>query len=288
MSIRLALIFLLICNISLGQNFKTYTYFQEDTISLDLDLFLPNTDSIIPLVIYVHGGGFKGGDRTAGHGLAKYLVNQNIACASISYTLYMKDKSFSCDGITSEKVKAMQIAASQLWHATDFLIEKSEEIKIDTTKIFLAGSSAGAETVLHGAFWDKEQMQLFDPVLSDEFSYAGIIAGAGAIMDLNLITKENVLPIMMFHGDADPLVPYGTAAHHYCPPNSPGWLMFFGSSSIAKHVAELGATCQLATFKEGKHSFAGAYFFQHQHHVGDFINKVLAGKQFIGFYEVGP
>ena len=286
MKARLIIIFLFISQISLSQDFKTFTYIQEDTISLDLDLFLPDAETKTPMVIYVHGGGFKGGERTAGHGLAKYLVRQNIACASISYTLYMQDKSFSCDGITSEKVKAMQIAASQLWHATDFLIKMSEEIKIDASKIFIAGSSAGAETVLHAAYWDRTQLQLFDPVLPDDFSYAGIIAGAGAIMDLNLITKDNVLPTMMFHGDADPLVPYGTAAHHFCPSNSTGWLMFFGSSSIAKHVADLGGICQMTSFLKGDHSFAGAYFFQQQYHVRDFIGKVLAGEEFVIFNEV--
>ncbi len=279
---------LLISNPTFSQDFKTYTYIQEDTLSLDLDLFLPETDSVVPLVIYVHGGGFSGGDRTAGHELARYLVGQEIACASISYTLYMKDKSFSCDGILSEKIKAIQIAASQLWRSTDFLMEMSEDIHIDTTKIFIAGSSAGAETVLHAAFWNREMMQIWESRLSPSFKYAGVISGAGAIMDLNLITDDNLIPIMMFHGDKDPLVPYGTAAHHFCPPDSPGWLMFFGSSSISKHVADLGGTCQLTTFKEGKHNFAGAYFYQNQDHVGDFIKDILAGKKFVEHYLVLP
>jgi len=288
---RKAIFFLSILFISsttLSQDFKTYTYFQEDTLSLDLDLFLPNTDAVTPIVIFVHGGGFSGGNRTAGHQLARYLVSQDIACASISYTLYMKDKSFSCDGVTSEKIKAIRIAASQLWHATDFLADMSEDIHIDTTKIFIAGSSAGAETVLHAAFWDREMMQLYEQKLSSDFSYAGVISGAGAIMDLNLITEDNLIPIMMFHGDKDPLVPYGTAAHHFCPPDSPGWLMFFGSSSIAMHVSDMGGTCQLTTFKEGKHNFAGAYFFQNQHHVGDFIKDVLEGTKFVEHYLVLP
>jgi hypothetical protein len=129
-------------------------------------------------------------------------------------------------------------------------------------------------------------MQLFDNGLSAKFKYAGIISGAGAIMDLSLITKENKLPTMLFHGDADPLVPYATAAHHYCPPNSSGWLMLFGSHSIAKHLEMLGGTCQLTTFEGGKHSFAGAYFYQNQQHVADFINKVLSGKKFIEFKSV--
>jgi acetyl esterase/lipase len=269
-------------------DFQTFTYFTNDSISLDLDLFLPDQDAQtpIPLLIYVHGGGFANGNRDGGHKLAAYLTSRNMACASITYTLYMKDKSFGCDGILSEKIKAIRIAASQLWHATAFLIEKSGSFHIDTTRIFISGSSAGAETVLHAAHWDREQMQFFDPVLSPEFRYAGVIAGAGAIMDLNLITPENMIPTMVFHGDADPLVPYGIASHHYCPPDSPGWLMLFGSHAIAEHLQDLGGTCQLTTFLEGDHSFAGAYFYQEQEPVADFIERILAGETFNLFQSI--
>lgn len=284
-----AIFFIVILNAA-AQDFQTLNYFDFDSISLELDLFLPTSESAnpTPLVIYVHGGGFKNGNRNGGHGLARHLIEQNIACASITYTLYMKDKSFSCDGILSEKIKAIQIAASQLWNATAFLLDQKEKINIDTAKIFIAGSSAGAETVLHAAYWDRKQMQLFEHNLSNEFKYAGIISGAGAIMDLNLITEGNMLPTMLFHGDADPTVPYATAAHHYCPPNSSGWLMLFGSKSIADYLGKLNGIFQMTTFKNGKHSFAGAYFYQNQNHVSDFIDRVLEGDRFMKFISVPP
>jgi acetyl esterase/lipase len=192
----------------------------------------------------------------------------------------MEDKSFGCNGILSEKVKAIQIAASQLWLATAFLGEYHDQLSIDTNQIFIAGSSAGAETVLHAAHWDRGQMQLFEQALAPDFQYAGIIAGAGAIMDLNLIKSGNMIPTMLFHGNADDLVPYGIAAHHYCPPDSPGWLMLFGSMAIAEHLQELGESCQLTSFLGGGHSFAGAYFYQDQEPVADFIDQVLAGESF--------
>lgn len=265
-----------------AQDYETYTYFENDTLSLEMDLFLPDGSSQndVPLVIYVHGGGFSTGERTNGHNLAKHLVENNIACASITYTLYMKDKSFGCDGILSEKVKAIRIAASQLWHATDYLIHKSEQHHLDTSRIFIAGSSAGAETVLHAAYLNRSSMQLYEQALPGEFDYAGVIAGAGAIMDLNLITEENKLPMMFFHGDEDPLVPYATASHHYCPPHSSGWLMLFGSYSIAQHLRELDGTYSLTTFQGGDHSYAGAFIHQNQQPVVEFINRVLSGERF--------
>ena len=144
----------------------------------------------------------------------------------------------------------------------------------------MGGSSAGAEVVLHAAYWNREEMQLFSHKLVPEFKYAGIISGAGAIMDLNLITQENNIPLMAFHGNADTLVPYGTAAHHFCSPNSSGWLMLFGSHSIAQHLNNIDGTYELITFNGGGHSFSGHYIDQNQQPVVEFINKVLYGENF--------
>jgi dienelactone hydrolase len=276
------LFFFLSLSLVHSQNYETYTYLENDSLTLELDLFLPGNPSQedVPLVIYVHGGGFSTGERSSGHSLAKHLVDNNIACASITYTLYMKDKSFGCDGILPEKVKAIRIAASQLWHATDYMIQKSEQHHLDTSRIFIAGSSAGAETVLHAAYWDRSSMQLYGRGLPNEFEYSGVIAGAGAIMDLNLITKKNKIPMMFFHGDEDPLVPYATASHHYCPPQSSGWLMLFGSHSIAEHMKQLNGSYSLITFRGGDHSYAGAFIHQNQQPVVDFITRVLAGEKF--------
>ncbi|MEP2023997.1 MAG: alpha/beta hydrolase [Reichenbachiella sp.] len=274
-------VLLLLFSDLIGQSFQTLTYFEKDTISLDLDLFLPDKPKEnLPLVIFVHGGGFATGDRSSGHALANHLVSQGIACASISYTLFMKDKSFSCDGITAEKIRAIQIAANQLWEATAYLIQGKNPYQIDKTNIYLAGSSAGAETVLHAAYWNRKEMDLFETSLDSNFRYTGIIAGAGAVLDLNAITRENHLPTMMFHGDKDELVPYATAAHHYCRPNASGWMMLFGSYSIAQHLSQQNGTVQLITFKGGGHDFANAFFSENQVVVSDFVKRIKSKEVF--------
>ena len=278
----LAVLALLIGMNVMAQDFKSFTYFENDSTQLELDLFLPkNRDTLkSPLVIYVHGGGFMAGNRKDGHRLAKYLAERNIACATLSYTLSMEGKGFGCKENLAEKIKAIQIAANQVWESTAFLLSKSVELNIDPSKVFIAGSSAGAETVLHAAFWDREQMHLYGIILDNEFKYAGVIAGAGAIMDLNLINKTNAIPLMAFHGDEDLLVPYKVASHHYCPPNSNGWLMLFGSRAIADHLQHLGESTALTTFQGGGHSYAGAYFYEDQKIVGNFINMVLSKERF--------
>ncbi|MGC9355578.1 MAG: alpha/beta hydrolase [Mariniphaga sp.] len=260
-----------------AQDFKTFIYYSDDSLQLELDFFSPvqQNGEKKPLVIFVHGGGFSAGNRTAGYALSEYLAERGIAAATISYTLYMKGKDFGCNGILSEKVKAIQIASNQLWLATHFFNKNQEKFQIDTTKIFIAGSSAGAETVLHAAFWNQETMRIYPQKLSNSFRYAGLISGAGAIMDLNLIQPNNLIPVMMFHGDADPVVPYETAAHHYCPPNSPGWFMLFGSKSIYNYIVKLNGTVELISYKAGSHKIAGAHFFQEQQPVFNFIQAVI-------------
>ena len=163
-------------------------------------------------------------------------------------------------------------------------MELSKKFNFDPSNVFIAGSSAGAETVLHAGFWVMKTMNLDELQLSKEFDYAGIISGAGAIMDLNLITDINKKPIMLFHGDEDRFVPYGTATHHFCPPNSRGGLMLFGSSSFAAHLSNLGESVELTTFKGGGHEYAGAYFYRGQEHVVNLLKKVVLGEDFVQFY----
>ncbi|MFN8257778.1 MAG: alpha/beta hydrolase [Bacteroidales bacterium] len=273
------LILLGFAQLVVSQDYTTITYFKDSKEELKLDLFIPpiSGNQKVPLVIFVHGGGFSGGDRTSGHNFCKVLTQNGFAAASMSYTLYMKGKSFSCDGILTEKVKAIQLAVSQLWQATGYLIKHGEKFKIDTTKIFIAGSSAGAETVFHAAYWDRKLMSLYPDPLAEMFHYKGLVAGAGAIMDINLIRKENLIPMLMFHGNCDELVPYGTAPHHYCKTNAPGWLMLFGSYSIYRHVVDFGGGCSLITFCGGGHEYSGELFDANQILVVDFLKHVLAG-----------
>lgn len=269
-------------NLMAAQKMTTLTYFQNDTLKLDLDLFLPEKTSgqKLPLLLYVHGGGFSGGERQSGYDLCRYLARNGYASATIKYTLYAKGKKFSCDGILSEKIKAFQYAVNDLWLATSFFIKNSAKYNIDVSKIFIAGSSAGAETVLHAAFWDFNTMNLYPNSLPDDFKYAGLISGAGAIMDLNLITPKNVIPMFFFHGNGDATVPYGTAPHHYCKTDASGWLMLFGSYSIYNRLLEMDDSVTLYTFCGGGHEYSGYLFEKEQRPILDFMNTVLAGKKF--------
>ncbi|RNI22004.1 alpha/beta hydrolase family protein [Rufibacter latericius] len=265
-----------------AQQHKTLVYYQDDTLKLELDLFLPQKPrkDKIPLVLFEHGGGFSGGERSSGHGFGTYLANQGYATASLTYTLYMKGKNFGCDGKLPEKIKAFQYAANHFWLATNFFLQNAQKYNLDPTQIFLAGSSAGAEAALHAAYWNYSAMNLYPKVvLPETFRYKGLISGAGALMDLNLISPGNMLPTLLFHGNGDPVVPYGTAAHHYCPSNASNWLMLFGSYSIYQHLLSLNGNTRLITYCDGGHEFSGELFYKTPQIIVDFLNDVRAGRK---------
>lgn len=276
------LLFFIVSNVAFAQKKSTLNYFKDDTLSLDLDLYLPEKKSNdkLPLVIYVHGGGFSGGERKSGEAFCNYLAKNGFAAATISYTLYAKGRDYGCNGKLPEKIKAFQYAANDVWLATNFFLKNASKYNLNTEKIFVSGSSAGAEAVLHAAFWDFNTMNLYDKMsLPKNFKYAGLISGAGALMDVNLINEKNIIPMFFFHGSKDTVVPYATAVHHGCPTNASNWLMLFGSKSIYEKSVSLNTSASLFTFCGGGHEYSGRLFEKDHQYILNFLNAVLSGKK---------
>jgi acetyl esterase/lipase len=154
-------------------------------------------------------------------------------------------------------------------------------------RVFLAGSSAGAEAVLHAAFYDREAMRMIDHGLGD-MRFAGVISGAGALVSTHLVTEETVVPLLLFHGTDDPLVPYGAGPHHRCAPDASGWLMLFGAGALADRLDALGAGSYALYQHEGAgHEIAGRYFHRDYGETLRFIRRVAEGGIFRERYLLG-
>jgi poly(3-hydroxybutyrate) depolymerase len=238
---------------------QTYTYSSKNGQKLDIDVYSPVFDSEEhrAVVIYVHGGAFTGGTRNSPDivQFCKKLAGYGYVCASISYRLTRKDipTGFGCDCPATDKLNTFQAAVQDLQDATFFLIERRESFSIDPQRIILAGSSAGAETVLNTAY----QPPMCYGLDSGPVSYAGVISMAGAIPDTVKIYPESAIPSLLFHGTCDDLVPYATAPHRYCKKEQPGYLLLYGSWSIADKLAKLHVPYWLYTTCGGGHEMAG-------------------------------
>ncbi|MEQ8471844.1 MAG: alpha/beta hydrolase [Marinoscillum sp.] len=257
-----------------AQSVERRTMIYEDT--LGLDLFLPaGTKDKLPLVIYVHGGGFSGGMRDSPPHLefCERYAKRGWASATISYHLTMKGKSFSCDQAVQNKINTLYIAAQNIHQAVAYLI-KNEPV-IDPEKIVLAGSSAGAEAVLQAVFWKKTQQG----ILPDNFQYAGLVSMAGALLDEQWVTVATATPSLLFHGTCDPLVPYANASHHYCEADQTGFMMLYGGYSLARRLESLNQQYYLITDCGGGHEWASKPINkEYIKYVDDFLeNDVLKG-----------
>ncbi len=271
---------------------QTFTYAITNGDTLYLDLYRPEADTTTtrqkPLLLYVHGGGFSGGRRNEESlvAFAHDLARRGYAVASISYRLTMRGQSFSCDQPTPNKIRTFQAAVQDIRAATQFILDRRVEWGIDPARIVLAGSSAGAEAVLHAAYWSLDRLPEGTVALPEHFRYAGVLSMAGALVDLRLITDSTAIPTLLFHGTCDNLVPYATAAHHYCQPGDPGYLMLHGGRSIAGRLEALGKPYYLFTSCHGDHSWAGRPLAEQQETIVDFLFHDVLQNTFRQIHEV--
>ncbi len=112
---------------------KDLLYATHDNIDLKLDLYLPEAESAspLPVVIWVHGGGWLNGSKDKC--MAAFLAQHGFAVASISYRL------------TDKAQWPGQI--DDCYAAVRWLRTEGENYGIDGTRIGAWGSSAGGHLV---------------------------------------------------------------------------------------------------------------------------------------------
>ena len=138
-----------------------------------LDLLIPNSKNKTPLVIYLHGGGYRGGKKENSYKrknleLISKILNQNIAYATINYSFLNNN-----DGLLSsleDSKKALQ-----------FLKFNSKKYNIDKEKIIIWGVSSGANSALWlGLSDDMAEIGSNDLVSAESTIVQGIISISGA------------------------------------------------------------------------------------------------------------
>jgi len=258
---------------------STHTY--TDTLKLDFYTAAHNKDdSTRPLILLVHGGGFSGGkrDNPQETKFSETMASKGYAVASISYHLTRKGKptGFGCDCPASEKMETFKQTTADILDAIHYL-KSNSDFSFDHKKIILAGSSAGAEGILNTAYMAQH---LDFKNLGDYPKIAAVISFAGAVVDARYITSENAVPGFFIHGDADNLVPYSSAPHHFCPYLSAGFLPLDGDAFVAEKLKELDASYSLLTAPGGNHDWAGIGY-KYTDKIAAFINAVVNEEQLI-------
>ena len=168
---------------------------------------------------------------------------------------------------------AINWAVSDLFDATAFALKHAAEWNIDTSKFIITGSSAGAITVLQSEYENRNKLSSSN-ILPTNFQYAGVISFAGAIFrtDGKLKWKNGKpCPIMMFHGDADKIVPYNSIKFFK--------IGFFGSKYIANNLRKNNYSYWFTSFKGAAHEVATVVMDERQNEILDFIQRIVLKKE---------
>jgi acetyl esterase/lipase len=107
-------------------------YCNHDGVELAGDLFLPAGNGAHPVLIGVHGGGWRVGARQALHNWGHYFAARGIAYFSISYRLAAPGK------------KTYPQAVHDVVAAIRFIRGEAASLRINPDRIGLMGASAGA------------------------------------------------------------------------------------------------------------------------------------------------
>ncbi|MCO6497996.1 MAG: carboxylesterase family protein [Chitinophagaceae bacterium] len=143
----------------------------DDSKETVFDIFLPKSKSPTALVMFIHGGGFIGGDKSdplRGPGsieMIKTFLSNNIAFATINYTL-----------LNSQSTQGVLECLNDSKRALQFMRYNAKTLNIDKNNVVLMGASAGAGTSLWIGFHDEmAQKDATDPVMRESTRVKGIV-----------------------------------------------------------------------------------------------------------------
>ncbi|HEY2582196.1 MAG TPA: alpha/beta hydrolase [Mucilaginibacter sp.] len=250
-----------------AQNIKPYRYkdsiFSTVTVDKDLsynlndssvskksrlfDIYMPAGDTTTkrPLIIWMHGGGFKFGSKEA-KGIqlwCKSFARRGYVCAAINYTLSKKDPLFHF----GELQKSCYYAVQDAKMAVAYFKLHHSKYGIDPDKIILAGNSAGSLMALQAAYSTDDELAKMAGITDTATMQQGVLKVAavinfwGAIFDLNWLKNARV-PIVSVLGSEDGVIP---PTHKSAP--------LYGGLDIHKQADSLSIPNALKVFQGYSH-----------------------------------
>jgi acetyl esterase/lipase len=176
--------------------------------TLLLDLYEPEGDTEMerPAFVWIHGGGFTGGDKADSLHveIATRFAKRGYAATSINYRLREGDYFEPDDPDLPQVVAEAQHDAQA---AVRWLRANAAAYRIDPDRIAVGGTSAGAITALCVNYNSSDPGDSGNPGYPSDTSAGVSISGAMA----PLLMESGEPPALMVHGTEDTRVPYDLA-----------------------------------------------------------------------------
>ncbi len=237
--------------------------FPHGNVELFADIHEPIGDPLSkrPLMIWAHPGGFLIGNKNVDDmvALCDTFAKKGYVTATVSYRLGYNP----FDNQSAER--AVYRGTQDVRAAVRYFIEFADIYDIDTSRIFIGGSSAGAFAALHTAYLDENERPL-STYGGTGYPALGCLDCTGnpyqhqvlplAIVDMwgglghpSFRDADDTIPVLIMHGTADNIVSYYTG--------SPFDLDFlpvsYGADPITKRSDTLGVPYTLHTFYGENH-----------------------------------
>ncbi len=228
----------------------------DSIVNLLLDVYTGEGDTTQqrPLIIFIHGGGFRNGHKSLKMNamFCSHFAKCGYVAASIKYRL-TQNKMKSNDEYFLAMLRAVQDAKA----AVRFFKKYGQKYGIDTAKIFVMGSSAGAITALHLAYLDQNEIPPSIDVKtiglldgnSGNSGYSSAIHGVincwGAMADLRWIQNGNV-PVFNIHGVNDSTIAFDSSFSYKA--------FKYGSTAIHDRALKVGIKSGLRLFYQTGHT----------------------------------
>lgn len=178
-------------------------------VALKLDVYRPvgDANAARPALIWVHGGGFSGGDKSSGPSadLAQTFAKLGYVGISINYRLLAPTGCNGAGGVTATCYAAALAAVADAQAAVRYVRANAATYGIDATRIGIGGESAGAITSAGVGMFAENPNAGGSATASDRvrgfYSISGGLPGG-------LFASADDAPGVLIHGTSDPIVPY--------------------------------------------------------------------------------
>ncbi len=152
----------------------------------------------------MHGGSFSGGDKTSPELVDESNTFSEKGFVNFSINYRLEPSGCSAGAPTVACVQAIQEATQDAQTAVTFVRAHASGYGVDPGRIAIGGSSAGAITALQVGYDTAEQP-------------GAAVRAAVSLSGANLLSPigPGDAPALLFHGTADPLVPYQWAVNTY-------------------------------------------------------------------------
>jgi len=176
--------------------------FKGETEKLHLDVYTPTNDTQTnrPVILWIHGGGFRiGNDKSQGYivKMATEFAQRGYVCISIDYRVRTNPR----DDKTGTLTHALEDAMSGL----NWIKENSDDLKIDKSKIIVGGGSAGGMLAINLCYKDQTTSEKWDK--SGIIGLVNLWGSPDESYTMFEIDKKDP-PTIIVHGTSDELVPY--------------------------------------------------------------------------------